>query len=162
MSRRIKAFAYLALAAALLGLSWWLQTGMHPLNAPGVLRAINGLFYVGVVLTGVGVYCRRGMDARFCFCVGVGTLLLWMAMFLGYGGMDNAAATGADTAANILMLAWTGLPVAALVRGSVLLTAMRREEARAVYRLPSWLLTAGWLWLAVLVLTGQFLGFVHL
>ncbi len=162
MSRRGKAIAYALLAAALLGLSWWLQAGLHPLSADGVLRAINGLFYIGVVLTGVGVYRRRGADARFFLAVGIGCLAVWMVLFVLFGGMENAAAPGADTAANLLMLVWTALPLCALMRGTVLSASLRREDEPSRRRLPCVLTVLLWLVIVGLLIAGQILGFVHL
>ena len=85
-----------------------------------------------------------------------------MIFFLLYGGMDNAAASGADTAANLLMLVWTALPLCFFVRAAVLVGATREDTSRARRRpllVASVVLLA---WLVVLVLTGQMMHFVHL
>ncbi len=162
MSRRGKAVAYGVLAAALLVLSWWIQSGLHPLTVAGVLRGINGLFYVGIALTGFGVYRRRGSDARFCTFFGIGVIVSWMVMFFLFGGMDNAAVNGADIAANILMLLWTALPLCALVRGTLLVAAARRDDYPKKRRPALVLLAVLWAGAVVLLLCGQLLGFVHL
>ena len=162
LSGRRRAVAYLLLAAALIALSWWTQASMHPLTAVGVVLAVNRLFYSGVLLLGVGLYCRRDTSGGFLIGVGACTLAAWAVTFVLYGGMENAAAAGADTAANVLMVLWTMLPLAVLVRTAGLIEAVRREVDTARGRVL-WLAFAGLaLWVLILIVTGQFFGFVHL
>lgn len=162
VSRYAKAVVYLVCTAALIGLSWWLQAGLDPLTADAVLRALRWLLYSGVVLAGVGFYRRRGADALLLGVIGGGALLLWVILFFMYGGMDNATATGADTAANLLMLTWTSLPLAFFVRCAVLVGAARDEVSRARRRPLQIAAAALALWMIVLVLTGRMMHFVHL
>ncbi len=162
MSRRVKTAAYVTLAAALIGVGWWVQAGLSPLSVDGVVSGIAALFWTGAVLTGVGVMCRRGAEKGFFLGVGGGTLLAWAVTFVLFGGMDNVTASGADTAANTLMLLWTGLPLAGLICASVSVSALKREDTPVCGRVFWWLTAALWLWMSILVLTGQFLGFVHL
>ncbi len=162
MSRRDKTLVYLLLTAALVGLGWWVQANLRPLNADGVRRAISWLLYGGAILLGVGIFRRRGSDAVFFDVLGGCTLVVWAVLFVLYGGMDNAAAAGADTAANMLMIVWTSLPLAPLIRAATQLAVARREEMSAKTRLVSWLFVAVVMWVLILVFCGQFLGFVHL
>ena len=162
MSRTAKAAVYLVCTAAFIGLGWWLQATLDDLTAAAVLRAVRWLLFVGVALVGVGVYRRRGADACFLGVTGGAALLLWMIFFLLYGGMDNAAASGADTAANLLMLVWTALPFCFFVRAAVLVGATREDTDRARRRPLLIALIALLVWLVVLVLTGQMMHFVHL
>lgn len=162
MSRVVKAALYLALSALLIGCSWWLQSGMTVIAVETVLRALRWLMFAGVVLLGIGVYLRRGADARFFCAVGACTFLLWAVLFFNFGGMDNVAAVGADTAVNLLMLSWTALPLTALVRAAVLVAATRADESRARRRPLVLALTVLIVWMLVLVFAGQMLHFVHL
>ncbi len=162
MSGRKKASAYLLLTVVLIGISWWLQAGLRPLTADGVRQAIGWLLYSGMVLLGIGLYRRRGADAVFFDAVGGSVLVTWAVTFLLYGGMDNAAATGADTAANSLMLLWTSLPLTALIRAAVLVNGVRREDTPARARPLRMLLVLLIVWILILVAGGQFLGFVRL
>ena len=162
MSRVAKAAVYLTLTAVLIGLSWWLQAALSALTVAAVLRALRWLLYSGIVLLGVGVYLRRGADALFLDGIGGGAMLAWMVLFFHYGGMDNAAAAGADTACNLLMLVWTALPLATLVRAAVLIAATRTDEPIVRRRPLMIVLTALIVWMIVLVFAGQMLHFVHL
>lgn len=162
VSRVAKAALYLTLTAALVALSWWLQAGLTALSAAAVLRALRWLLYSGVLLLGVGIFLRRGADALLLGGIGGGSLLTWLVLFLLYGGMDNAAATGADTASNLLMLAWTAVPLALLIRSAVLIAATRAHESSARRRPLTLALSALIAWMVVLVLAGQMLHFVHL
>ena len=162
MSRRGKAALYLVLTAAFIALSWWLQAALTAISAEAVLRALRWLLYSGIVLLGAGVYLRRGADAVLFHIIGGCALVAWVVLFFLYGGMDNAAAAGADTASNILMLVWTALPFATLIRAAVLIAATRVEEP-AVRRRPLTItLTVLIVWMGILVITGQMLHFVHL
>lgn len=162
VSRVAKATVYLVLTAALIALGWWLQAGLAAISAAAVLRALRWLLYSGVVLLGVGVYLRRGADARLLGGVGGGALIVWLVLFFRYGGMDNAAAAGADTASNLLMLVWTALPLATLIRAAVLIAATRTDEPPARRRPLTVALAALVAWMIVLVIAGQILHFVHL
>ncbi len=162
VSRVAKAAAYLVLTAVLIAISWWLQAGLTALSVEAVLRALRGLLYSGIVLLGVGVFLRRGADALLLGGVGGAELVLWLVLFLLYGGMDNPAAAGADTACNLLMLAWTALPLAMLIRAAVLTAATRAHEPPARRRPLIIALIALVAWMAVLVIAGQMLHFVHL
>ncbi len=162
VSRVAKAAVYLVLTAALIGLSWWLQAGLAVISAVAILRALRWLLYGGVVLLGVGVFLRRGADAALLGGVGGGALLAWLVLFLLYGGMDNPAAAGADTACNLLMLIWTALPLATLIRAAVLIAATRADEPLARRRPLMLALAALVAWLIALVIAGQMLHFVHL
>lgn len=162
VSRVAKAALYLALSAAALALSWWLQAALTVIAVDAILRAMRWLLYSGVVLLGVGVYLRRGADAWLLGGVGGGSLVVWLVLFLLYGGMDNPVAAGADTASNLLMLIWTLLPLATLIRGAVLVTATRRDVPPARRRPLTITLTVLVAWMVVLVIAGQMLHFVHL
>ncbi len=162
MSRVAKAAVYLPLTAALIGLSWWLQAGLTAISAAAVLRALRWLLYGGVVLLGVGVFLRRGADAALLGGVGGGALIAWLVLFLLYGGMDNPAAAGADTASNLLMLIWTALPLVTLIRAAVLVAATRAHEPPTRRRPLTVVLAVLIAWMIVLVIAGQMLHFVHL
>lgn len=162
VSRVAKATAYLTLTAALIALGWWLQAGLTVISAAAILRALRWLLYNGILLLGVGVYLRRGADAVLLGSVGGGALLVWLVLFFRYGGMDNPAAAGADTASNLLMLIWTALPLATLIRAAVLVAATRAHEPPARRRPLMLALAALVAWMIVLLLTGQMLHFVHL
>lgn len=162
MSRITKATVYLVLTAALIALGWWLQAGLTAISVAAVLRALRWLLYSGVVLLGVGVFLRRGADAVLLGSVGGGALIVWLVLFFLYGGMDNPAAAGADTASNLLMLVWTALPLATLIRAAVLIAATRVDEPPARRRPLMVALAALIVWLIVLVIAGQMLHFVHL
>lgn len=162
MSRTIKAALYLALTAALVGLSWWLQSALTVISVAAILRALRWLLYIGVVLLGVGVYLRRGADAVLFDVLGGGALFAWLVLFLLYGGMDDPTAAGADTASNLLMLVWTVLPLAILARAAVLVAATRADEPPTRRRPLTVALVALIAWMIVLVIAGQMLHFVHL
>lgn len=162
VSRVAKTAVYLVLTVALIALSWWLQAGLAVISVVSVLRALRWLLYSGVLLLGVGVYLRRGADALLLSGVGGCALVVWLVLFLLYGGMDNAAAAGADTASNLLMLVWTVLPLATLIRAAVLVAATRADEPPARRRPLMIVLAALIAWMIVLVLAGQMLHFVHL
>ena len=162
MSRIVKAALYLALTAALIGLSWWLQSALTAISVAAILRALRWLLYSGVVLLGVGVYLRRGADAVLFDILGGGALIAWLVLFLLYGGMDNPTAAGADTASNLLMLLWTALPLATLIRAAVLVAATRAHEPPTRRRPLMFALAALIAWIIVLVIAGQMLHFVHL
>lgn len=162
VSRVAKAAIYLTLTAALIGLGWWLQAGLTGISVAAILRALRWLLLSGVVLLGVGVFLRRGADARLLGIVGGGSLVVWLVLFLLYGGMDNPAATGADTACNLLMLAWTALPLATLIRAAVLVAATRADEPPTRRRPLTVALVVLIAWMIVLVIVGQMLHFVHL
>ncbi len=162
VSRVAKAAIYLTLTAVLIALSWWLQAGLAAISVAAILRALRWLLYSGIVLLGVGVYLRRGADALLLGGVGGGSLVVWVVLFFLYGGMDNAAATGADTASNLLMLVWTAVPLATLIRAAVLITATRADEPSARRRPLLIALAALIVWMIVLAISGQMLHFVHL
>ncbi len=162
VSRIAKAAVYLALTAALIGLSWWLQAGLTAISAVAILRALRWLLYGGVVLLGVGVFLRRGADAVLFDVLGSGALFAWLVLFFLYGGMDNPAAAGADTASNLLMLVWSAMPLAMLVRAAVLVAATRADELPARRRPLTVALAVLVAWMIVLVIAGQILHFVHL
>lgn len=162
MSRIAKAAVYLVLTAALIGLSWWLQAGLTVISVAAILRALRWLLYSGVVLLGVGTFLRRGADAVLFDLLGAGALAAWLVLFLLYGGMDDPTAAGADTAANLLMLAWMALPLTTLTRAAVLTAATRADEPTARRR-PLIIVLATLIgWLVVLILAGQLLHFAHL
>lgn len=162
VSRRGMAAVYLALTALFVALGWWLQAGLAVIAVDAILRALRWLLLCGVILLGVGVFLRRGADAVLFDAVGGCTLVLWMVLFFLYGGMDNPTAAGADTASNLLMLVWTALPLAMLVRAAVLIAATRSDEPAARRRPLVLALAALVVWLIALVLAGQILHFVHL
>ena len=162
MSRTVKAALYLALTAALIGISWWLQSALTAISVTAILRALRWLLLCGVVLLGVGVFLRRGTDAVLFDLLGGGALFAWLVLFLLYGGMDDPTAAGADTASNLLMLVWTVLPLATLTRAAVLTAATRADEPPARRRPLMFALVALIAWLAVLALAGQILHFTHL
>lgn len=162
MSRTVKAALYLALTAALIGLSWWLQSALTVVSVVAILRALRFLLLSGVVLLGVGVFLRRGTDAVLFDVLGGGALFAWLVLFLLYGGMDNPTAAGADTASNLLMLVWTVLPLATLTRAAVLTAATHADEPPARRRPLIFALVALIVWFIVLVLAGQVLHFTHL
>ena len=162
VSRIVKAAAYLTLTAALIALSWWLQAELTAISAVAILRALRWLLCGGVVLLGAGVFLRRGADAALLGGVGGGALVAWLVLFFLYGGMDNPAAAGADTASNLLMLIWTAVPLATLIRAAVLIAATRAHEPPARRRPLMLALTALVAWMIVLVIAGQMLHFVHL
>lgn len=162
MSRIVKAALYLALTAAFIAFSWWLQSALTAISVCAILRALRWLLYSGVVLLGVGVYLRRGADAVLFDVLGGGALFAWLVLFLLYGGMDNPTAAGADTASNLLMLAWTALPLATLIRAAVLVAATRADESPARRRPLTVALAALVAWMIVLVIAGKMLHFVHL
>ena len=161
MSRYAKAVVYLVCTAVLIGLGWWLQTSLAVLTVAAILRALRWLLYSGVLLAGIGFYYRHGADALFFGGIGGALLLMWLVLFFLYGGMDNATAVGADTAANLLMLIWTALPFAFFVRGAVLVGATRDDASRA-RRLLQGAVAFLTVCFASLILTGQLLHFVHL
>lgn len=162
VSRVAKAAVYLTLTAALIGLSWWLQSKLTAISAAAILRALRWLLYSGVVLLGVGVFLRRGADAVLFDVLGGGALFAWLVLFLLYGGIDNPTAAGADTASNLLMLVWTALPFATLIRAAVLVAATRAHEPLARRRPLMFALAALIAWMIVLVIAGQMLHFAHL
>lgn len=162
VSRNVKAALYLTLTAALIALGWWLQAGLTVISVAVILRALRWLLYSGVLLLGVGVFLRRGADALLLGIVGGGALAVWLVLFLLYGGMDNPAAAGADTACNLLMLVWTAVPLATLIRAAVLIAATRTHEPPARRRPLMITLAALIVWMLVLVIAGQMLHFVHL
>ena len=150
---------YMLATAAFIGVGWWLHSGLVAMEVAAVLRALRWLLLVGVALISGGVLLRRGADAVFLDTVGGVALLAWLILFVLYGGMEDAAVSGTDTACNLLMLLWTALPIGFLVR-TLVLAAGNREDAKP-RRLVWWLTGALVAWLLVLFAIGSMLHFVH-
>lgn len=153
-----KAWLYAAVTAGLIGLSWWRQSGVSLDSADGILRALRWLLLGGVVLLSSGIFLRRGMDAVFLDTVGGVTLAAALILLLLYGGMENTAAPGADTAANWLLCLWTALPLVFWIRTLVLAFSAREGRGR-------WVAVAAVtlaIWMAVLLFSGNLLSFQHL
>ena len=160
MKKTKKAVLYLLATAALIGVAWWLQSGLEPKSAEPFLRALRPALGVGALLLAVGICRKHGADALFCGIVGGCTLLAGIVLFLLYGGMDDVTAAGTDMAFNLISCLWTALPLAFLVRTAVV-TAAVREDGRRPLRAVRIAALALAVWFAVLLAAGQMLHFVH-
>lgn len=161
MKQNAKLLVYATCTAVVIAFSWWLQAGITLADAGGILRALGWLIVAGVLLVGVGIFLRRGADAVFADAAGGVTLAAALTLFLLYGGMDNTAAAGADTAANLLSCLWTALPLCFAVR-TLVLAFGTREGSRRQYRAALLAAVVLLLWLAALIACGQLLHFQHL
>lgn len=151
---------YALATAVLLGISWWLQSGIAADGAAGFSQALSWLLLMGVLLLGIGIFLRRGGDALFFDGVGGITLALAVLFFLLYGGMDTPADAGAVLAVNVLLCLWTALPVVFGVRTLVLGFS---SEAACGRRHPvAWLAGALLIVAVLLLFTGQWLPLIEM
>lgn len=155
MTQSKKTGLYCLLTAALTAISWWLQAPITLDDPAPFLRALGAAAVTGVFLLAWGIVRRRGGDAHFLRAVGGVLLLCGVVLFVLYGGMEDTAAAGADTAMNLVLCLWTALPLVCLIRTAVLCGGAHRP---ALW-IPVALLAV---WLVVLFATGQLLHFVHL
>ena len=135
------------------------QSGMTLADPATFHRALGWLTAVGVLLLAVGIFLRRGGDARFWGITGGAALAGGLLFFLLYGGMEDTSLPGTALAYNLLMLLWTAVPLSGIGRVAVLTAALRDEpRRRRIARLTVALLIAA---IIVLIITGVMLNFVN-
>ncbi len=154
MSLSRKLGFYTVLTAALTALSWLWQGRLHAALAAeerlteAAAALVGGLWQglaAAVILFGAGLYLLRSRreegkkspDGAFFAVFGGAALALMLTMLILYGGTETAS--GNTAAINFMVVVWCLLPVPVLVRQTVLVAALRRENGRAAvaHRLPA-------------------------
>ena len=156
-----KAVTVLLQAAAITGLSWWLQSGLTLDDAAPFLRALRWALLIGALLLGLGITRRRQSGALFHTLAGGITLAWAIVLFVLYGGMENMTAAGTDTALSLLSCLWTALTVACSVRAIIVCCLYRAEEPSARNRILCYVAVILLAVVLVLVFSGVMLRFFH-
>ena len=131
LSRFAKSLMYTVGAAALAVVSAVYQGKLHADAGPeSAYFAVHRLlFLLAVVMMGVGVYSflsctrkqrRHRIDSGMLLATGVGIMAVTLALWIGFGGVQEPFDATGYTAVNIQIVTLTLLPVPFWIRGLVL------------------------------------------
>lgn len=148
MTRFARTWVYGIGTAGLIALSVWLQAQIHSTAGPetGFRRAVGALFLVAFCLVGGTVYLRLTAarertelkrEAWFGFAVGAVLLCVMVVCFVLYADLPDTFQREGYTAANLLIVVLSLLPLPFVVRTDTLAlttedTPSRRRTARCV------------------------------
>lgn len=140
LSRFAKSLLYTAGAAILAGVSAVYQGKLHAAAGPETAYfAIHRLlFFLAVVMMGVGLYSflsytrkqkHHRSDSWMLLFTGVGVMAVTLALWIGFGGVQEPFDANGYTAVNIQIVTLTLLPVPFWIRGLVLACTTHEESA---------------------------------
>lgn len=131
LSRFAKSLLYTGAAAVLTVLSVYYQRMLHQKGGPaeGYFAIHRVLFFVSVVLMGIAVYSflsytrkqkRHRADSLMLLVTGVSLMAVTIALWIGFGGVQEPFDATGYMAVNIQITTLTVLPVPFWIRGLVL------------------------------------------
>ena len=136
ITRFAKAITYAVLTALLLVLSGCFQAAMHTQGGleEGYFRSVTFLFVTAAALLGIGAYTllsytrrhkeHRG-DSLLFLLIGLALMVLVVVLVLQFGGLEGEFDEAGHTAANVVIIALTVLPVPFWLRTLVLACTLR-------------------------------------
>ncbi len=141
LSRFVKSLLYTGAAAVLTALSVYYQQMLHAPQGPeeGYFAVHRVMFFVAVILMGVAVYSfmsytrkqkRHRIDSLILLITGVLLMVATLALWIGFGGVQEPFDSAGYTAVNIQIACLTVLPLPFWVRGLVL-ACTTHEDSRA-------------------------------
>lgn len=141
LSRFAKSLLYTGAAAILTALSVYYQQMLHAPQGPeeGYFAVHRVMFFVAVILMGVAVYSfmsytrkqkRHRVDSLILLLTGVLLMAATLALWIGFGGVQEPFDSVGYTAVNIQIACLTALPLPFWVRGLVL-ACTTHEDSRA-------------------------------
>lgn len=141
LSRFVKSLLYTGAAAVLTALSVYYQQMLHAPQGPeeGYFAVHRVMFFVAVILMGVAVYSfmsytrkqkRHRIDSLILLMTGVLLMAATLALWIGFGGVQEPFDSAGYTAVNIQIACLTVLPLPFWVRGLVL-ACTTHEDSRA-------------------------------
>ncbi len=139
LSRFAKSLLYTGLAAVLTALSVYYQQMLHQESGPaaGYFAIHRVLFFVAVALMGVAVYSflsytrkqkRHRADSLMLLISGVLLMVVTIALWIGFGGVQEPFDATGYMAVNIQIAVLTVLPVPFWIRGMVLACTTHEES----------------------------------
>lgn len=139
----VKAIVYLTATAGLTVAAAVFENGMYDdwTAVSSCLSAMWYLFAAGCITMGVGVYSYRSYtkthrehraDSLLWTLTGLVTVIAFIVLFLGYGGLDAMLDSTAYAVRNALSMLVSALPLPFLVRGWVISAARRTRFRRAL------------------------------
>ena len=141
LSRFAKSLLY-TIGAVIFGvLSVYYQGQLHAADGPesGYFAVHRIMFLLSVVLMGVGVYSflsytrrkkHHRSDSLMLLVTGMGLMAVTLALWIGFGGVQEPFDTTGYTAVNIQIVALTVLPIPFWIRGLVLACTTHEDNAK--------------------------------